>query len=422
MRGTAVYLAANLINAAIPFALLPILTRHLSTVEYGQVAMYQVLLAALGGLLGLSVHGAAGVKYYDDDITHVELGGFIGACFQILIASTAVVLVFALLFRGSLAEWLGLRPAWIVWGVLVSAAGFIQQIRLSQWQVRGHAVRYALFQILASAANAGLSLWLVVGLAQGAEGRVDAQNWVLILFAIVALALLGRDRLIALSWRPDHLREALLFGVPLLPHVLGLFLLGTVDRMVINDQLGLAEAGIYMVAVQLTLAMPIVFSAINNAYVPWLYERLKRNDDNEKRHIVRVTYAYFALVLAASGIAFLVGPWAVTLIAGERYAEAGKVVGWLTLGQAFGGMYLMVTNYIFFSKRTGMLSLVTISSGLLNVALLVVLVRAMGIQGAAIAFALAMAIRFLLVWAVAQRRFAMPWLLRNAPPMGNDFR
>lgn len=416
LGGAATYLLANIVNAAIPFALLPVLTRHLSTPEYGQVAMYQVLLTALGGLLGLSVHGAAGVKYYDDDITHVELGTFIGACFQILLASTAVVLVIALAFGGPLAQWLGLRPAWIAWGVLVSAAGFIQQMRLGQWQVRGQAVRYGVFQVLLTIANAGLSLWLVVGLAQGAQGRIDAQNWVMVLFATIALAGLWRDRLVVWAWRPDHWREALRFGVPLLPHVVGLFLLGTVDRMVINQQLGLAQAGVYMVGVQLTLAMPIVFSAINNAYVPWLYERLKRNDAEEKRQIVRLTYTYFVIVLAASALAFLLGPWLVTLIAGERYVEAGNVVGWLALGQAFGGMYLMVTNYIFFSKRTGLLSVTTIASGLLNLVLIVMLVRVMGIQGAAIAFALAMGIRFFLVWAVAQRRHPMPWFKSNPIP------
>lgn len=90
-----------------------------------------------------------------------------------------------------------------------------------------------------------------------------------------------------------------------------------------------------------------------------------------------------------------------------------EVFGWIALGQGFQGMYLMVTNYIFFSKKTGMLSVVSISSGLLNLILLVTLIPILGLQGAAMAFAASMGIRFILVWRVAQRRHSMPWFSFN---------
>jgi O-antigen/teichoic acid export membrane protein len=160
--------------------------------------------------------------------------------------------------------------------------------------------------------------------------------------------------------------------------------------------------------------MAIVFDAINKAYVPWLFERLKRDDAQEKMQVVRLTYVAFAAALAAAGLAFAVGPWLVVVVAGKEYAAAGQVIGWLALGQAFGGMYLMVTNYIFYSRRTGLLSLVTIGTGLLNLALLFGMVEWLGLVGAALAFAGSMALRFLLVWAVAQKRHPMPWRLREA--------
>lgn len=199
------------------------------------------------------------------------------------------------------------------------------------------------------------------------------------------------------------------FGIPLIPHIVGIFLLSTVDRFVINAELGLAEVGIYMVAVQLSNAMGIVFDAINKAYVPWLFERLKRNLHDEKVQIVLYTYAWFAFVLCIACFAFVVGPWLVTLVAGPKYAEAGEVIGWLALGQAFAGMYLMVTNFTFYSKRTGLLSLATITSGLVNVVILIMLIGILGIKGAAIAFSISMAIRFLLTWWAAQRCHPMPW-------------
>ncbi|MDO8769887.1 MAG: hypothetical protein Q7K57_14520 [Burkholderiaceae bacterium] len=103
--------------------------------------------------------------------------------------------------------------------------------------------------------------------------------------------------------------------------------------------------------------------------------------------------------------------WAalLTLIAGEKYTAAVGVLGWLALWQAFNVMRLMVTNCIFYSKRTGMLSPSTITAGLVNVGLLMVLISFIGLKGAAIAFATSMAIKFLLTWYVAQLRHPMPW-------------
>lgn len=97
------------------------------------------------------------------------------------------------------------------------------------------------------------------------------------------------------------------------------------------------------------------------------------------------------------------------LIAGEKYSAAVDVIGWLALGQAFHGMYMMVTNYIFYSKRTGLLSLSTITAGLINVWLLMILIPFMGLKGAAIAFAISQSIKFLLTWYIAHLRHPMPW-------------
>lgn len=55
------------------------------------------------------------------------------------------------------------------------------------------------------------------------------------------------------------------------------------------------------------------------------------------------------------------------------------------------------------------LSLSTITAGLINVGLLIVLISFIGLIGAAIAFATSMAIKFLLTCYVTQLRQTMPW-------------
>lgn len=406
---SAVYLFSNTLNALIPFALLPVLTRYLDPTQYGEVAMFQTIVVGFTALIGLSLPGAAGRKYYDFDSEHSELRHYIGACFQLLLVSSTIVLVALLFWQDALSAWLGVRTQWLPWALVASLAGLLFQMRMTQWQVRREPTKYGIAQVGQSFLNMGVSILLVMVLRRGADGRIEALIAVPLGMAVLALILLYRDGLLGMAWRPQYIGEAAKYGVPLVPHGVGLFLLSTVDRFIVNRELGIAQAGIYMVAVQLAMGLALVFDSVNSSYVPWLYERLKRDVDTEKREIVRWTYMYFAFALACAGAAFAIGPFVVTTIAGAKYAGAGKALGWLALGQAFAGMYLAVTNYIFYSKRTGLLSLTTICSGLFTLALLPILTRAYGLVGASVAFAAGMLVRFLLTWWVAQRRHPMPW-------------
>jgi O-antigen/teichoic acid export membrane protein len=414
VSGAGVYLFSNILNGVIPFILLPILTRYLAPSEYGEVAMFQTLLGALGAFVGTVFIGAANRKYYDSDINKEELAEFIGSCIQLILIFASIAFTVLFVFQEQMAIWLGLKPIYVLLAVVTSLSTAIIGLRLGQWQVQKQAVKYGILQISQSLLNMLLSLLFVVVLLKGANGRINSQILVGFTFLIVSLYLLNKDNLLKVFvWRKDYIKEAVKFGIPLMPHIAGGFLLSTVDRFVINKEIGLAEAGIYMVAVQLTAAVAIVFDAINKAYVPWLFEKLKENKVEDKIKIVKMTYIWFSMIAVGVALAFLIGPTLVILIAGEEYAQAGEVVGWLAMGQGFQGMYLMVTNYIFYSKRTGLLSVASISSGVLNLILLILLVQIFGLEGASIAFAISMGIRFLLTWWIAQKRHPMPWLIFN---------
>ena len=409
--GAAVYLVSNILNATIPFALLPVLTRLLTPEEYGEVAMFQTWIGALAAVVGLSLHGAAIRKYYDGDLGENDLKEFIGACLQILLITSLVSFGVVLIFQQYLSHLLGLSPKWVLWGVLVTVCFMLIQIRLGQWQAKKQALKYGFLQVSQSLFNVSLSLLFVVVLLQGADGRISAQVWTAAIFAIGALLFLKRDNLLSFfHWRPNHIKEALQFGVPLIPHIGGAYLLLSIDRIVINSKLGLADVGIYMVAVQFGMAISLIFDAVNKAYVPWLFERLKRDVMKEKKEIVQLTYAWYALILLGVGLAFVIGPWLITFVAGEKYTKAGDVFAWIALGQGFRGMYLMQTNYIFFSKKTGLLSVITISAGIVNVALMLFLIERYGLEGAAYSFSIAMGLLFVFCSIAANKSHAMPWL------------
>ena len=407
--GASLYLISNILSAAIPFAILPVLTRYLTPVEYGQIAIFQTLLTGLGAFIGISANGLAGVKYYDNNLTQQEQRFFIGSCFIMLAATSAISLLTILIFRKQFSDLLKIEYQWLVLSVFVVAAGFIANMRLSQWQVRNQAVKYGIFLISQSILNFALSLLFVIYFLQGADGRILVICLSAFIFGIIAAALLVKDQLVSFSWQVNHIREIANFGIPLIPHVMGNFLLLSFDRFIINEKLGMEDVGIYMVAVQIASILAMFFDSFHNAYVPWLYEKIRLNSISLNQKLVKWTYLYFFGLLVLAGMSFYVAPSVLVFIAGDKYQSASDFIGWLVLGQIFGGMYLMVTAYIFFSKRTGLLSVSTLTSGLINVSLMIVLINIMDVKGAAIAFSVSMAIKFLLAWYVAQLRHPMPW-------------
>lgn len=411
LSGARVYLVSNIALAMIPFILLPILTRSLGPESYGKLAMFQVLITGLAAFVGLGVNGSYQRKFFDHHQERSELALFLGSCIQTLACSSLLVAIVILLMERYLVSLVGLEIEWILIAVGVIFFTTLINLRLTHWQVNGHAKTYGLVQFAQALLNMLLSIALVVFLLYGFEGRLSAQIIAPACIAFLCIVSFKREGLVKLyTWRRDYLVEILKFGVPLIPHTFGAFLIASADRFFINENLGLKEVGVYMVAVQLSVSLNIGFDAVNKAFVPWLYGKLKENDPSEMLSIVVKTYLWFLIILVCGGFgSWLFAPTLTVLIAGQEFTEAGEVIGWLIMGQVLGGMYLMVTNYIFYMKRTDLLGFVTISSGVINLGMLYYMIPMWGLKGAAISFLAAMVVRFLLTWFVAFRVCPMPW-------------
>lgn len=411
-NGAIVYLLTNISNAAIPFVLLPILTRFLTKDEFAQLAMFQLVIVALSGIIGINTIGAASRRYFDKNISTTDLQRYNSACILLAVVSFLFVLFAFFQSRIVLSEMLGLSESAILKGVFCSFCSFIIIFRLNQFQIRKKAFKYGILSISNSMINLVLSVLFVVFMLLGVNGRVNAQLIAFTIFAIISLWSLYDDNIISIKSFPvkkDYF-SALSFGLPLLPHVLGGMLLTTFDRYIINDLLGGESTAIYMLGVQVSLAVKVIFDAINKVFMPYLFLSLKNDCTRNKEKIVRFTYLLFPCSIVFVLLLYNLAPYLINFIAGNSYSGATNIVVILIIGQLFCGYYLMFTNYIFYEKKTGYLSLITIICGVINVLLSYYLVINIGVVGAAISFALIMFIRFFIVMCYAVSFGNMPWL------------
>lgn len=406
LNSTATYALANVINSAIPFFLLPVLTRVLAPAEYGVVTMFTTVVGVLSAFTGLSIHGAVSVRHFDSSTDHPR---FVGACLGVLAVSTSLVLLVVWLMAGPLARSTEIPENWLLVAVLVSAAQAIVQVRLVIWQVRNEVMRYGLFQILQTTLNLSLSLGLIFLLGLGWEGRVLGITVVGFLFAGLALYGLQRRRLVRWSLDREYVWSVLRFGVPLIPHAVGAMMIAMSDRFIITHLLGIGVTGAYAVGVQMGMVVGLLADAFVKAFGPHLFSELKTRDSTSGLRMVRQCAVVFAgfLVLALGYVAFL--PYLYPFIVGEQYSASLPIAQLIGFGNAFMGMYYVVAGFLFFFERTVLLAKLTLAVGLLSVALTYSLVNWVGVIGAAWAYVLVQFMFFMGAWRLAQKVFPLPW-------------
>jgi O-antigen/teichoic acid export membrane protein len=409
LKNVFIYLASNVLNASIPFILIPILTIYLTPSEYGELAIFQSLVVGFSALVGLSVHGAASRKYFDD-VGMNTLKEFNGSCLQILLFTFVFFLLVLILFSNQISILLLVRVDWLYLALISTFCLFIVYLRLAQWQVRGMSMKYSLFSLARSILELALTATLIVYLTMGLEGRIQSIIIINIVFSIIALVSLNYSNLISFFIiRKDHIKEALEFGVTLIPHAIGLFLISSFDRLLINKYLGSSASGLYMVAFQISCVFVVLFDAINKAYSPWLFGKLKINNIDINILIVKLSYICIGVMLIGALVLFWLSPYLLELVLPADYKGASEFVNWLILGQVIGGMYIVVVNYIFYAKKTTGLSVITLLSGGLHVILSLMLIEIYGAVGVAIAFCISKSVQFLLTWWWAIKSHTMPW-------------
>ena len=411
-RNAGIYTIGSLVNASIPFCLIPILTAHLSPESYGMIAMYTMFQGLMTPIVGMSSHSTISVRYFNQD--RFEFAKYLGNCFIILGVSALFCLALFYLFEPYLSTYTLLKGKWLYSIIGVTFCLFLTQCILYIWQISQKPLNYIVFLVSMSLLNLSLSILFVVKLGANWEGRVGGQMLTLFLFALISIIILWRKKLIKIQYDPKYIKDIAKLSFPLIPHSLAAILFSITDRLVLTNVSGLEKTGVYTVAYQLGSLMLILTSSFNSAFVPWLFSNLKKEDHAIKIKIVKLTYAYFAVIWIIALIAILLLKYIIPFIVGPEFTKSSDYIVWIISGFALNGMYLMITNYIFYAEKTYLLSIATVSVTLFNIGLCYYLVKLNGPIGAAQSSTISYFIYFLLSAYFCTKAYPMPWRLKNS--------
>ena len=410
-KTSSVYTIASFFNSALPLFLLPFLTNRLSPADYGIVAMFQLTISFLYPFIGINLEAAIAREYFDLDKNC--LSKYIGNCIILSVSSVIIILLILLLGNNYFQKIFSIPNKLIIIALFICFFQFIIAISLSIFQISQQPYPYVYLQLSQTFTNAVLTLFFIYYLKETWNGRINAQIVTFSLFALISFLYLKTKVKIKFIFSKKIITRAFNFGIPLIPHALGAILFTAIDRIFLTKLFGLEQTGNFSVAFQLGAVISLLTSSFNNAFVPWLYENLNKNDHNINLKIVQNTYYYFTIILIFAFLLFLIFPFLVKIFVDKKYSNINFYSFFIIIGFVFQGMYFMVTNYITYAKKTYIQALITFIVALIKIPVTYFSLINFGPIGASISFGFTYFIFFIITWIFSGYVYPMPWNIFN---------
>jgi O-antigen/teichoic acid export membrane protein len=413
LNSISIYTLSAFSNKAIPFFLLPIMTRYLTPADYGIVSLGGVIESIIIPFAGLSVSTAAVRKFFDED---VEYSKYVGNLVYIWMVSSSVIIFGFFLFSPIISDLTNFPKDWFWALVFNSIFGVVIAFSLVLLQIQNKPIAYGTLQNAKTLVNVTFAILFVVGMGWNWQGRILANVLTTGIFFAIACYLISKIKVI-FQLEKTYIKHAIRFSLPLIPHVLGSLIILASDRLFLSYMIGLESVGIYSVGYSVGMIIGLLENSFNKAYMPWLFGVMKDCSELTKIKIVKITYLAFIILSGLALVLSLFAPWFLSFFVGERFSSSSQFVLWIAMGYAFVGMYKMVMKFLVFAEKTIFLSYITLFAVVINLILNYIFISQFGAIGAAQATTLTFLIKFLITWFISARVYYMPWFFWRRYPI-----
>lgn len=360
--------------------LLPIFAIYLSPEDFGILSMITLVITALGLLYNPGTLSSAVRLYYDheDEQKRKEIFASAHSFFMLIpIPITIIVLLTGEALFGHIFKEFRFMP----YGFLaVLLAFFSQPVRI--WTefmvVRFRVVQLAAYTFSAFILGAVVSLVCVAGLKMGVMGRVIGLYAGPISLFVVSVIFMRRYAGGMMRWKT--MRDIVKFGLPLIGAIWAYSILQYTGSYLLEYYMTLKDVGIYNIAYRLAGVPLFITLGFRQMWVPIFYENMAaKNFDIIKR----LMSLFILMMTLVSGVSILFAKEAILILFDERYYDAIPIVGWIVFGVFLLGVLPLSNSFLGYAKKFGLTSWIALASGIVNIALNIVLIPIYGVRGAA---------------------------------------
>ncbi len=336
--------------------MIPILLKSISIEDYGIVGLYLGLVAIFTAILPMSAENAVARSVFEaDKILNRQV---FETAIAVVIMMFLLSLIFILLLRGWLTE-----PLFNIslLALITSVLQVFVNLILVQLQMREEVVSYFLISVVQAILILGLTIYWLPTLGVWARYTSPVIS---LLVVLVSYCCLTNFKYVYFKvglagW--DYIRKV---GLPLVPHSLLNVSSLYIDRFFLKFFNYDVLLGFYTISSQLINAVGGALSSVNNAYTPWVFNRLDQDKSlNFIGIIVILALVCFFMVLVTM--------WVSPLIPVGKYSVIVDSLYLIPIYVFFESTYYLTCPLLYFKKLGSSVSTATFVSAVTKVGLLV---------------------------------------------------
>lgn len=365
------YAICSMIQYGISFITLPIFTEIMTTEQYGLFTVYQSWMSIMVVFTTLNLQygvlNNAMVKYED------KRDEFISSMIGLVVTLNLIFFVVFWLLRSRLSELLGM-PVCVIVAMFVEMAmtpafGFWSGKKRFEYRYR----EVIAFTLVLAILSPVVGVLTVMNTEDKGVTKIIANVVVLaVLYGFLFSILIARGKKLYVK---EYWKYALSFGVSLIPYYLSQMIFNQSDRIMIDKMVGKDKAAIYGVVYGCAMVVNFAISSINNAFVPWTYERLK--DKNYKK-LNQVAMALCAFIGGILIMVMLVSPEIIRIMAADEYYEGIWTMPSITCSLFFLFVSQLFINVVFYYEKKNYLVWGSVLAAVANIVLNYILIKIFG--------------------------------------------
>jgi O-antigen/teichoic acid export membrane protein len=410
------YGMGSVLQKFIGFFLFPIYTRLLTQEEFGAQDLIFTAVTITTYFIVLGLDSGTARHYYDVE-TSIERRKILSTYlwFELLISipTTLILILYAqpiseIIFKdGSLASFFILAIASLPFTLVSGITLLVLRLTFQSW-------KFSIVTATGVLVQATASIYLVVSLRMGIQGVFIANLIASAYRAAIGLILTYKNFTFTIS--KQWLKPMLMFGIPLVPASLSLWVLNYSNRYFLVRLATLSDIGLLGAATRISSIVVFVISAFRTAWGPFSYSLIK--DEALAKATYSKTLTYFLLItLAATSSLSIFAREAVTILATASYLPSTFLIPYLAYSAIIWGAVYIVGMGYGIAKKSYHTTVATVLAAVGNVALNFLLIPPLGILGAAISTLAGNLITLIYSYLVAQRYFYVQYEYRRIIPL-----
>ena len=386
VKSSVFYVAAEIFKKCLGFAILPILTRLLTPLEYGVIGTLMACRGLLSQAMPLGMTVALHRLYFSYESASSELKHFLTSnlLFTILTGATICLVIDRLALTGT-ANLLFADPAYephvriTVWTVYLGLPFAILLPLLASEQ---RSIAVSVLDTSRFIVENGCIILFIGAFSWGIMGYLTGQLLVAGVFMAISAVVFIRD-FGTLGYQTHHVKTALRFGLPLLPAMILGWVLSLSDRVIMAQYCSLNAIGLYSLAASLGTMVMLVLAAFERAWTPWFYHSMRSNSREFRQLFSDLALAWLAIVGFGCVGGCLFSRELLSLVVDDSFIEAFRFIPPLMIGAFLVSIYGFATVFLYHEQRTKVFTWVLTVAAVVNVGLNLLLVPVFGPMAAA---------------------------------------